>query len=100
MFCLRAILPPNIDQMSDKRKHERLPLSAKVKITHPDIGSVMVWTRDVSDGGVFLITNDTKLPPIGSVVEGQVQGSMENAPIIKMEIVRVDCNGVGVKFCN
>lgn len=86
--------------MSDQRKYERLPLSAKVKITHPDIGSVMVWTRDLSDGGVFLITNDIKLPPIGSVVEGQVQGSMENPPTIKMEIVRVERDGVGVKFCN
>ena len=86
--------------MSDNRKHERLPLSAKVKITHPTIGSVMVWTKDLSDGGVFLITKDVKLPPVGSVVEGQVQGSMENAPIIKMKIVRVDRDGVGLKFCD
>ena len=87
-------------QMNDKRKYERLPLSAKVKITHPAIGSVMVWTKDLSDGGVYLITNDIKLPPIGSVVEGQVQGSMESAPVIKMKIVRVECDGVGLQFCD
>jgi hypothetical protein len=60
----------------------------------------MVWTKDLSDGGVFLITEDIKLPPIGSVVEGQVQGSMENPPVIKMKIVRVECDGVGVQFCD
>ena len=86
--------------MTDKRKHERLPLSAKVKITHPAIGSVMVWTKDLSDGGVYLITNDIELPPIGSVVEGQVQGSMESPPVIKMKIVRVESDGVGLQFCD
>ncbi len=86
--------------MNEKRKHRRIPISARVKITHPSIGSVIVTTRNLSDGGVFLVTKGLELPPLGSVLEGQVQDSMENPPIVKMKIVRIESDGIGVMFCN
>jgi len=82
----------------NKRKHPRFPMTVDVRITHPDFGEKIVKTRNVSDGGVFLIVEPTVMPPIGEIVQGQVQGMIENPPLINMEIVRVETEGVGLRF--
>lgn len=40
----------------------------------------------------------SEMPPPGSVVEGQIQDEYGERPIVKMEVVRVDSEGVGLKF--
>lgn len=57
-------------------------------------------TRDVSDGGVYLITDkmDAELPPAGTILKGQVQNMMDDPPMVTMEIVRIEPMGVGLKF--
>jgi len=84
--------------MTNQRKHQRTLLKCRVKVTHAEIGEIEVDSRDISDGGIFLITKDRELPPIGTILEGQVQGLMADAPIIEMEIVRVESDGIGLRF--
>lgn len=86
--------------MANRRKHIRTPLATRIKITHPSIGSVVVTTRDVSDGGVYLVTSGVAMPPVGTVVEGQVQGPVGDLPVVKMRIVRSDSEGFGLTFCD
>ena len=85
---------------SDKRKHIRTQLQCKIKITHEAVGEKIVKTRDISDGGVFVVLDSEQIPPIGSIVTGQVQGLMDDAPILEMEVVRVEPSGVGLRFIN
>jgi hypothetical protein len=82
----------------DKRQHERTPLRTNIRITHATFGELLVKTRDISFGGVFLLTSDQPLPPIGTIIEGQVQDDYGERPVVKMEIVRVEAGGVGVMF--
>ncbi|OUS29248.1 pilus assembly protein PilZ [Gammaproteobacteria bacterium 45_16_T64] len=84
--------------MRDQRRFQRTRLMCRVKVTHKDLGEIEVDSRDISDGGIFLITNDMEMPPLGTIVEGQVQGLMEAAPLVEMEIVRVETAGVGLRF--
>jgi hypothetical protein len=84
--------------MTNQRKFPRNPFVVNVKITHPDIGEKIVKTKDISEGGLFIITEPTEMPPIGEIVVGQIQGMMENAPIVKMKIVRINDEGVGLQF--
>ena len=84
--------------MSDQRRHVRTPYSCSIKIRHESIGELMVKTRDISDGGVFVILDPHHVPPIGSTVTGQVQGLMGDAPELQMEVVRVEPTGVGLRF--
>lgn len=86
--------------MSNQRKHQRTPLKVQFKIWHDSFGEANVMTRDVSDGGVFLITDkmDADLPDTGTVLKGQVQNMMDDAPIVTMEIVRLEPSGVGLRF--
>lgn len=83
---------------SNQRQHQRTPLRCKFKIWHDSIGEVVVSTRDISDGGLFLITDEVPIPPIGSVLRGQVQGIMADAPVVVMEIVRLEPGGIGLRF--
>ncbi|MFZ5604171.1 MAG: PilZ domain-containing protein [Pseudomonadota bacterium] len=84
--------------MSNKRRHQRTNLRCKFKIWNDSIGEVLVTTRDISDGGVFLILDSTINLPIGTQARGQVQGMMADAPIVAMEVVRMEPAGVGLKF--
>ena len=82
----------------EKRKHIRTPFACRIKIIHDSIGELLVKTRDISDGGVFVVLEPDQIPPVGTVVEGQVQGLMDDAPILQMEVVRVEPIGVGLRF--
>jgi c-di-GMP-binding flagellar brake protein YcgR len=84
----------------DKRRHIRTPLVCRIKITHDSLGELVVKTRDISDGGVFVVLEPNQVPPVGTHVTGQVQGLMEDAPILEMEVVRVEPSGVGLRFVN
>src|SRR5690554_2567855 len=40
--------------MSNKRVYPRTMMKARIKITHPELGEVFGYPRDLSDGGVFV----------------------------------------------
>jgi c-di-GMP-binding flagellar brake protein YcgR len=84
---------------NDKRRHIRTPLACRIKIAH-DNSEIVVKTRDISDGGVFVVLEPDQVPPIGTHVTGQVQGLMDDAPVLEMEVVRVEPSGVGLRFVN
>ena len=83
---------------SDQRRHPRTPLKCRIKISHASIGDIVVDTRNISNGGVFIVTEDIEMPPVGTVVAGQVQGMAAQAAVLDMEIVRVEPDGIGLKF--
>lgn len=82
----------------EKRQHVRTPFVCRIKIIHDSVGELVVKTRDISDGGVFVVLEPDQIPPIGSIVKGQVQGLFEEAPILEMEVVRIEAGGVGLRF--
>ncbi len=86
--------------LREQRRNRRVYLNCLVKISHPDIGTRLVQAKDFSDTGIFLMMKEDQLPPLGTVVKGQVQGMSEEAPVIDMEVVRSDQGGVGLRFCN
>ncbi|ARU57116.1 type IV pilus assembly PilZ [Oleiphilus messinensis] len=85
----------------DRRNHNRTSFNARVKIMHKDLGEVLCNTRDISDGGVFvLISAEQKFPKLGSLVRVQVQGLPVEAPILDMVVVRKGVDGYGLHFLN
>ena len=84
----------------NKRVHPRSPLKCRIKISHACVGETIVNTRNISDGGVFILTEHVEALPIGTIVQGQVQGMMVDAPVLSMEVVRVESEGLGLKFVN
>lgn len=84
----------------DKRIHIRTPLQCKIKISHPTLGDIIVKTLDISDGGIFIALDPDMIPAVGTIVTGQVQGLMEDAPVLQMEVMRIESGGVGLRFIN
>ncbi len=62
------------------------------------MGELLVKTRDISDGGVFVVLEPEQIPPVGTRLTGQVQGLMDDAPVLQLEVVRVEPAGVGLRF--
>ena len=84
--------------MDNKRKYTRHAIAVNIKISHPDIGVKIVKTRDISDGGVFVLTEPVEVLIPGSVVEGQVQDMVEDPPVLTMEVVRIEKTGLGLRY--
>ncbi len=84
--------------MTNKRRHIRTRLNAKVNLTHASLGTVTAVMRDLSDGGLYLIADGWTPPEIGTRVQVQVKGLSGDAPIIEAEVVRIDDEGVGMRF--
>lgn len=82
----------------DQRQHIRTKLTSNVRMTHPDIGTIEVKTRDISDGGIYILSKITNLPPVGSEVQVQLMDTPFEAPILDMKIVRLEDDGIGLQF--
>jgi len=85
--------------MSEQRHNVRTPLKVRLRIEHPVHGEMLVTTRDISDTGVYILLDQAQdLLSIGEQVSGQVQGLPMEAPILQLEVVRVESLGVGLRF--
>ncbi|CAD5106760.1 PilZ domain-containing protein [Zestomonas carbonaria] len=86
--------------MSNQRQHPRTPMKCRIRISHPSFGELVAQTRDLSDGGVYVRHVDLLALPLGAEVTGQVQDLPIEAPILRMRVMRVDAEGVGLRFCS
>ncbi len=65
---------------------------------HPIYGDAVLKMRDLSHSGAFLYTDDSGSLSVGAIVKLQIQGMAEEPPLIDAKVVRVDDNGVALKF--
>lgn len=86
--------------LRENRRHRRIYMNCQVQISHPSFGTHLVQAKDFSDSGIFLMLKDQELPPLGTIVKGQVQGLNGDAPELDMEVVRAERGGVGLRFVN
>ena len=85
--------------MSNQRQHPRTPMRCRIKISHPDIGELFGFTRDLSDGGVFVENPELAGLTPGTKVLGQVQDMPFPAPVLNMVVQRViQGEGAGMAF--
>ena len=85
--------------MNDRREYIRTAMGAKVKVVHESLGEFVFSTRDISDGGVFIVVEGEPFAPkIGDQVTVQVQGLPVPAPVLNMVVVRKTNDGFGLQF--
>jgi hypothetical protein len=84
----------------DRREHIRTALNAKVSVKHWDIDYRVFSTRDISDGGIFIVVEDDFSPQLGDRVQVQVQGLPIPAPVLEMVVVRKTVDGFGLQFAD
>ncbi|MGE4405714.1 PilZ domain-containing protein [Pseudomonas sp.] len=84
--------------MRNQRQHTRTSIKCRIRITHPAFGAIFAQTRDLSDGGVYVRHPQLLVLQPGAVVTGQVQDLPIPAPELRMVVMRVDAEGVGLQF--
>ncbi|MDX9874156.1 MAG: PilZ domain-containing protein [Spongiibacteraceae bacterium] len=86
------------DDAEHHRQFVRTRLRAEVKVSHPEMGELFLHTRDISDGGAYIVGTGVGARP-GDIVDVQLQGLPgEPAPVVQMRVVRVDRDGMGLQF--
>ncbi|MBS3805365.1 MAG: PilZ domain-containing protein [Oleiphilaceae bacterium] len=83
---------------ADRREHLRTALNAKVSVSLREQPLGIYSTRDISDGGIFVILEDDAALAIGDRVQVQVQGMPGSAPVLDMVVVRKTIDGFGLQF--
>ena len=78
--------------MSEHRK------SFRITISHESFGECLGHTRNLSTTGVYVKHPRLSALPEGAVVYGQVQDLPTGAPRVRMEVVLVDAEGVGLRY--
>ncbi|WP_165869148.1 PilZ domain-containing protein [Thiogranum longum] len=83
---------------NDKRRFVRTELDSEVKLMHSEMGSISVRTRDISGGGVYLLTGDKVNYPVGTEFTLQAMDMAGEAPLVKAVIVRLEPDGIALQF--
>ena len=86
--------------MSEKRKYDRKLVNAGVKLYHPAFGEIETITRNISNGGVFVIVPPEHELPQGSELKMQLLESSDPNVIFNMQVVHHDKAGMGLIFIN
>ena len=74
-------------------------MRAQIKIWHDSFGELQAYTKDLSDGGVFVEHPTMATLKPGDEVTGQVQGMPFEAPVLRMSVQRIKAGeGAGMQF--
>lgn len=91
-----------MESSQDRRRFLRLPFQVEVELYRPDCEMCVVWTEDLSKGGVLLLMNGhDNWPPIGTKVQIRVAGVLdcgERGPLVDATVVRHTENGIALSF--
>ena len=85
----------------ENRKHLRIGLIVDIELTLPEQGIITVRTRNISDGGLFLLLDDIELPEVGTEVKVRLKnqlGDGEEPPVNRAMVVRQEPEGIGLSF--
>ncbi|ADC62502.1 PilZ domain-containing protein [Allochromatium vinosum] len=87
---------------NEKRQHPRLPVEVEVELHRSGRSMCLVWTDDLSNGGVSLMMNGHgDWPPIGARVQIRVScplGGDDESPLVDAIVVRHTEAGIAVRF--
>ena len=85
----------------EKRKYPRRSVELNVELSYPSGDVKTVKTRDISEGGLFLILDELEKPVLGEVVGVKLvdeSAGKEVFPSDEAVVVRYAPDGVGLAF--
>ncbi len=88
----------------ENRWVQRQPTDCEVIMESPQTGQIYAHARDISLGGMFLVTvTDTDTPPLESLVD--LEFTLQRAGLsvhhhLTGQVVHVSAEGIGVMFCD
>ncbi len=86
--------------MIERRQFERTSTSVRVEMSHPGFGTIVGFTKDISDGGALVQIENQPNPPIGTEVYVRFKKAVGpiNLDPVKMRVVHQIRNTIGLSF--
>lgn len=86
----------------ERRKVARKSVSFEVLMIIDDENTLILEAANISENGVYLLTDGQPHPPIGSKVKVKLNGNLgnetEDFPLVDMIIKRIDSEGMGLQY--
>jgi len=86
----------------ERRKGTRRPVSFEVLVSTQSADSLILQAADISEVGIYVLSEGEPPPPLGSVVQVKLNGYIgvqnESYPLIDMIIKRIDSSGIGLQY--
>jgi c-di-GMP-binding flagellar brake protein YcgR len=84
----------------NNRKFARHEIQVDVQLAYLENETQLVHTRDISEGGMFLVTDNASEYPLGEMVHLKYNDPTNNKLETEMDaiIVRVADDGIGIAF--
>lgn len=90
--------------VDERRVYPRTERSVRVSLELSETGEVYAMTRDVSEGGVFVMLDREELPPVGELVNVRLPQDLDDDTDddewIAMRVARVEPRGIGLFFAD
>lgn len=87
----------------EQRRFPRIQLPLLVELKHPTLGARRCIARDISEGGVFVHTDNPQIKP-GALVKITLQNTIsvesQPTPTVDMEVKRIEDDGLALAFTN
>lgn len=90
-----------IKKITNKRDSTRHLLIAPIEVIDDKGDAYNVMSDNVSDTGLYLVYDNLPLPPLNTVLQVKVMGTLGDgaeAPVNKARVVRHDSKGIGLQF--
>lgn len=86
--------------MEERRRYERTATAIRVEISHPTFGTIVGFTKDISDGGAQVSVENHPTPPVGTVVDVLFRKMIGpvNAEPVPMRVMHSHRNLIGLMF--
>lgn len=86
--------------MEERRRYERTATAIRVEIMHPSFGTIIGFTKDISDGGAQVAIDNHPTPPTGTVVDVLFRKMIGpvNAEPVPMKVMHSHRNIIGLMF--
>jgi hypothetical protein len=84
----------------ERRMFERTSTSVRVEMSHPSFGTIVGFTKDISDGGALVQIENQPNPPVGTEVMVRFKKAVGpiNIDPVKMKVVHQLRNTIGLMF--
>jgi len=85
----------------NQRRHERFAVSMTVELVYPDDTVHQCMTRNISEGGLFVLLPESTFPPLGEMVSiSKLPGQdiSTELPHDTAVVVHKDNEGIGLAF--
>lgn len=85
-----------VEQQHDRRSFPRVPIQARMRVSHSRLGTLEGYSINVSDTGIYLRLSDVPKVPRGAHIGLQMLDSANPGIIFNTRVIHSSSSGLGI----